>query len=33
MHRELVDMTVSSILETIADSRYTTHESEAMKNE
>ena len=32
-HREIVDMTVSSILESIADTRYATHETEANKNE
>jgi len=32
-HREIVDMAVSSILETIADSRYKTHEIEVNKNE
>ena len=32
-HRAIVDMTVSSILESIADTRYATHESEANKNE
>jgi len=32
-HREIVDMAVSSILESIADPRYKTHEVEANKNE
>lgn len=32
-HREIVDMAVSSILETISDPRYKTHEIEVNKNE
>jgi hypothetical protein len=32
-HREIVDMAVSSILETIADPRYKTHSNEVNKNE
>jgi len=32
-HREIVDMAVSSILESIADPRYKTHEIEVNKNE
>tara|TARA_R100000900_G_scaffold142417_1_gene124249 strand:+ start:1188 stop:2312 length:1125 start_codon:yes stop_codon:yes gene_type:complete len=32
-HREIVDMTVSSILESIADPRYKSHEAEVNKNE
>ena len=32
-HQEIVDMTVSSILEGISDPRYKTHESEVSKNE
>jgi hypothetical protein len=32
-HREIVDMAVSSILESIADPRYASHETEANKNE
>ena len=32
-HREIVDMAVSSILESFADPRYRSHEVEANKNE
>jgi len=32
-HREIVDMTISSILESIADPRYKSYEAEANKNE
>ena len=32
-HREIVDMTISSILEGISDPRYKTHEAESGKNE
>ena len=32
-HREIVDMTISSILEGINDPRYATHQKEVLKNE